>query len=442
MQRHSWGFLVGLNAPAFSLSMIHIVNNPNIYHYVLTHFIDLGLLDRHRMNTALGALGILGLLIASTAQPIIGFLSDRTHTRLGARHPYFLAGAVLTTLALLIIIQAQSWSMLLLMVVFIQFGLNAIQSPVQALIPDYVGSSQKGLASGIKTILELLGIVTCGLIVWLLLGNDTRPTLAILVSSAILFTAICVSIWTAPPVHDVFHPLSAGNRYMRRYRSVTGSTILTRLSLIWASALRIMRHRPLMWWILSRFFFYASFNSIGKFAINYLMDVYRYSPEEARAIQGRVLMISGGVIFLVAILTGMLSDRMEQRYIAASGGVMAGSATLLLVASPDLWLAALMIAIIGVGSSVFFTAGWALVTHIVPEREAAFYLAVANLATTLGGAFGLLGGYLVDQINDHVNTPTTGYQVLFLITTLFFIMGAGAVLPIQAAIRQRKWIVI
>ena len=38
-----------------------------------------------------------GLLV----QPIVGYLSDRTWTRLGRRRPYFLIGAVLTTLALL-----------------------------------------------------------------------------------------------------------------------------------------------------------------------------------------------------------------------------------------------------------------------------------------------------------------------------------------------------
>ena len=41
---------------------------------------------------------VTGLII----QPIIGYMSDRTWTRLGRRRPFFLAGAVMATIALLL----------------------------------------------------------------------------------------------------------------------------------------------------------------------------------------------------------------------------------------------------------------------------------------------------------------------------------------------------
>src|SRR3546814_9834091 len=41
---------------------------------------------------------LTGLLV----QPIIGYYSDRTWGRFGRRRPYFMAGAILTTLALLV----------------------------------------------------------------------------------------------------------------------------------------------------------------------------------------------------------------------------------------------------------------------------------------------------------------------------------------------------
>ncbi|WP_042347154.1 MFS transporter, partial [Capnocytophaga canis] len=41
---------------------------------------------------------VTGLII----QPIIGYMSDRTWTRLGRRRPYFLIGAILSSIALCI----------------------------------------------------------------------------------------------------------------------------------------------------------------------------------------------------------------------------------------------------------------------------------------------------------------------------------------------------
>src|SRR5918995_2651612 len=42
---------------------------------------------------------VTGLLI----QPIVGYFSDRTWTRLGRRRPYFLAGAILASVALILL---------------------------------------------------------------------------------------------------------------------------------------------------------------------------------------------------------------------------------------------------------------------------------------------------------------------------------------------------
>src|SRR6187551_759121 len=47
---------------------------------------------------------LTGLIV----QPIVGYFSDRTWTRLGRRRPYFLGGAIFASLALVLMPQAQS----------------------------------------------------------------------------------------------------------------------------------------------------------------------------------------------------------------------------------------------------------------------------------------------------------------------------------------------
>ena len=417
MQRQSFWFFWGLNAPAFSLALIHVINK-NLYHYVLTRFTDTGLLDPDRLNTALGTLGILGMLIASLVQPTVGFLSDRTHTRLGARYPYFISGAVLTTVALLLMVNAQAWAMLILALVMVQVALNSVQSPLQALIPDQVVPNRMGVAASIKTVLELIGIVASGMIVWLLLGTKTRPELAVLVCAVIFFSSIAVSMVSAPPQPN------QKNRTRWHLK-------LPPFKRVWANLSRLLSQREFMWWLVSRFLFYSSFNSIGQFSVTYLMDVYGYSGDEARAIQGKVLVATGIMIFITTIGAGFLSDRVGRRPVAAAGGVLAAAASLTLIQSPGLTIAAILIGITGIGCSIFLSSGWALITALVPEREAGFYLGLANVATTIGGAFGLLNGYVVDWVNDDASTPVAGYNVLFGITTACFMLGALAILNVQ-----------
>jgi len=168
--RKHWLFFVGLNAPAFSLSLMHVVNNPNIYHYVLTSFVERGLLVSNRFNTALGLLSILGLLMASIAQPLIGAISDRARTPWGQRYPFLFGGALAFMLSALWLVNVSAWWMLIVALLCVQVALNTIQSPLQALIPDYVNPQQMGLASSIKTTLELAGIIASGAVVLLFWG--------------------------------------------------------------------------------------------------------------------------------------------------------------------------------------------------------------------------------------------------------------------------------
>jgi Na+/melibiose symporter-like transporter len=280
-----------------------------------------------------------------------------------------------------------------------------------------------GIASGIKTVLELSGIIASGLVVWAFLGTHAHPEAAVILVSGCLFLAIWVTIRTAPP--QTVRPgaerrLDVSERYLRRYGKGTSQ----RIRLGWQSLRQVIRRRHLGWWLVSRFFFFASFSTIGRFAITYLQDVFSYSGEEARELQGIVLLITGVLIFGATLLAGILADRMGRNLLAACGAVISTLAALLLVISPNLIMAIFLMTFVGIGSGIYFSAGWALATHLVPVRQAAFYLGFMNLATTLGGAFGMLGGYLVDRINDAAADPMTGYGVLFILTGICFGIGA------------------
>lgn len=99
-------------------------------------------------------------------QPIIGYYSDRTWTSLGRRRPYFLAGAIFASTALIFMPNADILVHILpplyvgagiLMIMDASF--NVAMEPFRALVADLLPSDQRTLGFSIQTFLIGLGAI-------------------------------------------------------------------------------------------------------------------------------------------------------------------------------------------------------------------------------------------------------------------------------------------
>ena len=75
---------------------------------------------------------LTGLLV----QPIVGSLSDRTWGRLGRRRPYFLVGAILSSLALFIMPTSSSLWMAAGLLWILDASINVSMEPFRAFVAD------------------------------------------------------------------------------------------------------------------------------------------------------------------------------------------------------------------------------------------------------------------------------------------------------------------
>ncbi|MBC7641160.1 MAG: MFS transporter, partial [Flavobacterium sp.] len=82
---------------------------------------------------------LTGLII----QPIIGYFSDRTWTRLGRRKPYFLAGAVLASAALFIMPNSPILWFAAGMLWIMDASINVSMEPFRAFVGDNLPESQR-----------------------------------------------------------------------------------------------------------------------------------------------------------------------------------------------------------------------------------------------------------------------------------------------------------
>ncbi|MFF5287458.1 MFS transporter [Streptomyces sp. NPDC013171] len=92
----------------------------------------------------LAMVSTLSAVAAMVSQPVIGVLSDRTRSRFGARRPWMLVGGLIGSVALLTTSLAPNLATLTVCVMVVQFGFNAFQGPLAAVLPDRVPEQFRG----------------------------------------------------------------------------------------------------------------------------------------------------------------------------------------------------------------------------------------------------------------------------------------------------------
>ncbi len=105
---------------------------------------------------------ITGMIV----QPIIGHYSDKTWNRLGRRRPYFLTGAILTAIALILMPNAGAFTGILSplfigagFLMIMDASINVAMEPFRALVADNLPDEQRTKGFSIQTLLIGIGAV-------------------------------------------------------------------------------------------------------------------------------------------------------------------------------------------------------------------------------------------------------------------------------------------
>lgn len=159
MEKRRLGFweIWNLSFGYFGIQMGFALQNANASRILQTFGADV-----HQLSWFWIVAPLMGLLV----QPIIGHYSDKTWGRFGRRKPYFLIGAVLASLGLILMPQAGAFTALLpalwmgagfLMIMDASF--NIAMEPFRALVADVLPSDQRTLGFSIQTSLIGFGAV-------------------------------------------------------------------------------------------------------------------------------------------------------------------------------------------------------------------------------------------------------------------------------------------
>jgi Na+/melibiose symporter-like transporter len=368
-------------------------------------------------NTYLGLLSFTGLILAMVVQPIAGAISDRSDFSWGRRRPYILLGTIAVILLLPGIGFFESYAAVFLVYCLLQISSNTAQGPYQAFIPELAPKEKRGLASGVKSLLEILGgavlilFVIAPLMDNYFAGEGTKWLWLALAALGIVLLGT-----TATTVLLVKEsPTSSRPRW---------SLLATLYKTFQIDA---KENRDFVWFLVSRMLVFMAFTTIQQFAEYFLIDVIGVtSPATATAKFSAVAIIG---MLIVVYPAGYLSDRLGRKAIAITAGLLGAIGIAIIFLSMDYTSILLAAGVLGVAIGAFNSTNWALATDLVLEGEEARYLGLSNLATAGGAALARLIGLAIDFFNAH--TPGLGYQIMLVACFIYFIAGSALVMKIK-----------
>ncbi|MBX9783428.1 MAG: MFS transporter [Chitinophagaceae bacterium] len=167
-------------------------------------------------------------LVGMIVQPIVGHYSDKTWNRLGRRRPYFLTGAILSSVALCLMPNASLFTAIA-PALFIGAGMlmimdacfNLAMEPFRALVADNLPDSQRTTGFSVQTFLIGVGAIVGSAFPWMLtnwfgISNKADEGIvadnvkwAFYLGAAVFITAILITVFKTkeypPDEYEKYH---------------------------------------------------------------------------------------------------------------------------------------------------------------------------------------------------------------------------------------------
>lgn len=382
-------------------------------------------------------LNLAGPMTGLLIQPIIGAMSDRTWSpRWGRRKPYFLFGALLCSITLLIYPFSSSLWMAAGLLWLLDAGNNTAMEPYRAFVADKLDESQQGIGfqaqsffTGLGQTLVNLSIYLFPMISFTYFGfKDLYGSLPTWVYASFFLGAVCsiASIWWSmhttkeiPPTEEELREIKAKPLNILSTFTDIFSAIKDMPKVMWQLALVYL------------FQWYALFCYWQNSAKSVALSVWNTAPsadplkpnklyEEAVGWTGLINGWYNIVTFLSAFLLAALAKKYSPKYVHMACLMLAGIGFLAFPHISNKYLLFVAITGFGIGWASMMGIPYLIVVSQIPKERYGVYMGIINMMIVIPmliqtSTFGFI---LKNLLNNDARNAITFAGVLLVLASL------------------------
>jgi len=341
---------------------------------------------------------ITGMLI----QPLIGFMSDKTWNRFGRRRPYFLVGALFTSIALVMMPNAPYFAGYIApmfigggLLMIMDASINISMEPFRALVADKLPDEQHALGFSMQTLLIGIGAVVGSWLPYILsnwfgfssaanTAGSISPNVvwSFYIGAAVLLTSI---VWTVLKT-DEYPP--------EYYRSDEQETGIKERFKIPKTMWQLLLVQFFAWFALFSMWVYTTptvaqhfFGTIDPKSLKY---------QEAGNWVGILFGVYNGVSAIIALLIPRIADKIGRRATHSLALSLGGISFISFYFITDANF--LLIPMVGIGFAwgSILAMPYAMLANSIPPNKMGVFMGLFNMSITIPQVVnGIFGGLIL-----------------------------------------------
>jgi maltose/moltooligosaccharide transporter len=339
---------------------------------------------------------LTGLIV----QPIVGYASDRTWCFLGRRRPYFLAGAILSSLALIAMPHSPVWWMAAGLLWVLDASINITMEPFRAFVGDLLPVEQRKTGFAMQSLLIGMGAVLSSSLPYVLTnwfgvegkaaGNmiPRSVQIAFIIGAFVFLAAVLYTIATTkeypPDDPEAFRAMKA--------RSAGPLGVLAEIFRSIGSMPRPMRQLALVQFF-TWFALFCMWMQFGPAVGSQVLGGAPGSPEYQKGVEweGVCFSVYNGTAFVFAFALLALVKVHPARAIHRICLIAGGAGLILAFAVRHQYFLIFPMVLVGIAWASILSMPYAMLSNAIPREKMGFYMGVFNFFITIPQILASLG---------------------------------------------------